>query len=121
MIRALVSFLALNTISVYLVDQLLDGFLVTGGAWGYVLVGVMIGLLNLFVKPILKVLSLPFIFLTAGLFMILVNGVILWLAKEGVAFVGIDGISLIIEGMGTYVIAVIVLGIINYLFQKIFR
>lgn len=121
MIRALVSFLALNTVSVYLVDQLLDGFFVTGGAWGYVLVGVVIGLLNLFVKPILKVLSLPFIFLTAGLFMILVNAVILWLAQKAVVFVGIEGMSLVIEGVGTYVVAVIVLGIINYLFQKIFR
>ena len=121
MISAIVSFLALNTISVYLVDQLLDGFLVTGGAWGYVLVGVIIGLLNLFVKPILKVLSLPFIFVTAGLFMILVNGVILWLAKEGVAFLSIEGISLIIDGWWWYAVAVLVLGIINYLFQKVLR
>ena len=121
MIRFLLIFLALNTASVYFVSRLLDNFEITGGVMGYVLVGVIIGLLNLFVKPILKVLSLPFIFLTIGLFIIIINAAILWLAEFVVEFLGVGGITFTITGIGTYVVAVISLGIVNYIFQKLIR
>jgi len=121
MFRALLVFLALNTASVFLVHQLLDGFIVEGGTLGYVLIGVMIGFLNLFVKPVLKVLSLPFIFLTAGLFVIFINALIIWLTQSLVNFVDIAGISLTIEGMGSYIAAVLLFGILNYIFQKLLR
>lgn len=121
MIRALLTFLALNTLSVYLVHQLLDGFVITGGAWGFIVVGSIIGLLNLFLKPILRVLSLPFIFLTVGLFLVLINAVILWLAQQLVSFLELEGITFIVEGMVTYVVAVLLLGVFNYLFQKLIR
>ena len=121
MIRFLLIFLALNTASVYFVSRLLDNFEITGGVMGYVLVGVIIGLLNLFVKPILNVLSLPFIFLTIGLFIIIINAAILWLAEFVVEFLGVGGITFTITGIGTYVVAVISLGIVNYIFQKLIR
>lgn len=121
MIRSLITFLALNILSVYLVHQLLDGFIITGGTTGFVVVGVVIGLLNVFVKPLLKVLSLPFIFLTIGLFLIIVNAAILWLAENFVTFLDIPNVTFMIEGMGTYAVAVLLLGILNYLFQKVLR
>lgn len=119
MVRAIISFLALNTISVYLVSQLLDGFIITGGVWGFVLVGTIIGILNVFVKPILKVLSLPFIFLTVGFFLLIINALILWMAEGAVVFLNFEGITFIIEGIGTYLVSVIILGFVNYLFQKL--
>jgi len=121
MIRALIIFLALNTVSVYLVHQLLEGVVITGGVWGFVLVGSIVGLLNLFVKPILKVLSLPFIFLTVGLFLILINALILWLAQQFVAFLEFESITFVIDGIGTYVVSVLLMGVFNYLFQKLLR
>ena len=82
MFRAILIFVALNTASVYLVHQILDGFVVTGGTIGFLLVGAIIGLLNLFLKPVLRILSLPFIFLTAGLFVVVLNAAILWLVVQ---------------------------------------
>lgn len=114
-------FLVVNTINVYAVTQLLDGFIVTGGWYGYALVGVIIGLLNLIVKPILKLLSLPFIFLTAGLFMIVVNAVILYLGQNIVEILNFSTVNLTIEGIGTYIAAVVLFGIVNYIFQKLLR
>lgn len=119
--RNLLVFVALNTASVYLVSQVLDAFSVSGGTIGYVVVGIIIGFLNLFIKPVLKMLSLPFIFLTAGLFVIVLNAAILWLAQVFIAFLDFPGIALSIDGFGAYVAAVILLGILNYLFQKILR
>lgn len=114
-------FIALNTASVYLVQLILDEFVVTGGTMGFVLIGAIIGLLNVFLKPLLKILSLPFIFLTAGLFVLVLNAFILWIAQTFVNTISIAGISLAIGGVGTYVAAVILLGLINYIFQKLLR
>lgn len=121
MLTSAITYLALNTISIYLVSELLDGFIVSGGIWGYVLVGVIVGLLNVFVKPILKVITLPFIFLTLGFFLIVINALILWLTEFLVETLSISGITFQVSGVATYFVAVIVLGLLNYLFQKLFR
>src|SRR6476660_721175 len=40
----------------------------------------VLGLLNFFVKPILSILALPITFMTLGLFSLVINLIILWLA-----------------------------------------
>lgn len=121
MLHKLLSFLIINTATVYLVDQLLNSFTITGGAWAYVLVGVIIGLLNTFLRPILHLLSLPLLFLTAGLFSIAINAGILYIAKELVSILAFEGISFAIEGLLTYIGAAFVIGMLNYLFHKIIK
>jgi putative membrane protein len=50
-----------------------------------IIVAVIFGLVNAFIKPIIKLLSLPFIVLTLGLFVFIVNALMLqltsWLAS----------------------------------------
>jgi len=43
--------------------------------------GVIIGLVNAFIRPILTALSFPITFLTLGIFSFVVNGFCLWLAS----------------------------------------
>ncbi len=55
------------------------------------LVALIFGLLNAFVRPILKLISMPFIILTLGLFVFIVNAAMLmltsWISeKVGLAF-----------------------------------
>lgn len=70
------------------------------------LAGLILGLVNIIVKPILKLLSLPFIILTAGLFLIVINIFVLmivtWLVPE-----------IVIPDVLSYVLAAILLGILN--------
>src|SRR6476660_8012516 len=40
----------------------------------------VLGLLNFFVKPILSILAMPITFMTLGLFSLVINLIILWLA-----------------------------------------
>jgi putative membrane protein len=47
--------------------------------WWALLASVILGVLNLFLKPILQVISLPLTLLTFGLFSLIVNGFLLWL------------------------------------------
>lgn len=60
---------------------ILPGFYVAG--FGSALVAVLIlGLLNITLRPILKVLSLPITCLTFGLFSLVINGVVLYIAAQ---------------------------------------
>ena len=45
----------------------------------FAVLGLVLGLLNYFLKPILKAISLPLEFITLGLFTIVINMAILWL------------------------------------------
>ena len=54
--------------------------------WTVVLVALIFGILNAFIKPIIKLISLPLIILTLGLFVFIVNALMLeltsWLADK---------------------------------------
>ena len=45
----------------------------------FLLLGIAIGIINYFLKPIFKTLSLPLEVITVGIFSILANAIILWL------------------------------------------
>jgi len=47
--------------------------------WWALLASLILGVLNLFLKPILQVISLPITLLTFGLFSLIINGILLWL------------------------------------------
>jgi len=67
-----------------------DGFTVSGGIKGYLIAGVVLGLLNLIVKPVLKVISFPLIFISLGLFIVVINAIVLWLAGQLTGFIIVD-------------------------------
>jgi putative membrane protein len=45
----------------------------------FLLLGIILGLINFFVKPILNLITLPLRIITLGLFSVIINAVILWL------------------------------------------
>jgi putative membrane protein len=62
-------------------------------AWlAFAVMAVVLGLVNIFIRPVLKFLSCAFIILTVGLFMLVINAFLLWFAswisqQIGVGFV----------------------------------
>jgi putative membrane protein len=56
---------------------LLDGVSVSGGVLGYLWISALFGVINVFLGTILRIISLPFIILTLGLVLILINAVVL--------------------------------------------
>jgi putative membrane protein len=56
---------------------LLGGLTVSGGILGYLWVSALFGVVNAFLGTILRIISLPFIILTLGLVLILINAVVL--------------------------------------------
>jgi putative membrane protein len=56
---------------------------VEGTAWVvFAAMAVILGLVNAVVRPLLKLLTCPLILLTLGLFVLVINGVTLWLASS---------------------------------------
>lgn len=77
--RDLLLRLVLNTLALWIVTQLYGGiyFARGSGLGDYLLSGLIFGLANALLKPVLLLLTLPFNILTLGLFTLVVNAVIL--------------------------------------------
>jgi putative membrane protein len=75
--RILLSIIA-NAVALMATAYVVPG-ITFGGSWVQLLVaGAIFGLLNLIVRPIAMLLSLPFLVLTLGLFYFVLNGLLLW-------------------------------------------
>ena len=67
-----------NAVALYATAYVVPGITFTG-SWVQLLVaGAIFGLLNLIVRPIAMLLSLPALVLTLGLFYFVLNGLLLW-------------------------------------------
>jgi len=69
-------------LGLWVADKLLGGFQVNGGWKGYLIAAIVLALLNLVIRPIIKLVSLPLIILTLGFFSIIVNALMLWLTAN---------------------------------------
>ena len=71
--------IVLNGVGLWAASKLLPGIHYDGGVLYLLLAGFVLGAVNLLVKPIVTVLSLPFVVLTLGLFYLVINGLMVWL------------------------------------------
>ncbi len=74
--------IALNGLGLLIAARLVPGVTYTGGLAYLFLAGLVIGLINLLVKPIVALLSLPAVLLTFGLFYLAINGLMFALAAS---------------------------------------
>ncbi|MCD5385124.1 phage holin family protein [Candidatus Gracilibacteria bacterium] len=97
------------------------GIAVAGGIKTYLLGGVILGLINITIKPILKILSIPLFFVFLGLVAFIINGVILWLFDYIVNdLLIIPGISYSINGWTNFIIAVAIFTVLNMVYSLLF-
>jgi putative membrane protein len=69
----------LIALGVYLASYLLDGIEVDSFSVALI-VGIVLGLINLIIKPVLKILTLPITIITLGLFSFILNAFLFYLA-----------------------------------------
>ena len=115
-IRWLVTALAV-AFTVWLVPGI--GFIGTGTSTviDVVAFAVVLALLNMAVKPVLQILSLPVTVLTFGLFYLVVNTAMLYLAS-GISS-GLFGVTFYIASFGSAFIASIVISIASSILNSI--
>jgi len=71
--------LLINAAALWAATRLVPGISFTGEWWLLLLVALVFGVLNVAVRPILWLLTLPFLLVTLGLFTFVLNAFMLWL------------------------------------------
>lgn len=71
--------LLVNAAALWAAGELISGINLEGNFWTILLVALVFGLVNTFIKPILKLLSFPVIILSLGLFTLIINAAMLGL------------------------------------------
>jgi putative membrane protein len=96
-----------NALGIWAAVRLVPGIAFNGNWKWLILAGAVLGFVNFFIKPIVKIISLPLIWVSLGLFTIVINILMLNLAAKIVG-------ALVIETWTAAFWAVIVISVINY-------
>jgi putative membrane protein len=73
---------AITSFALFVAAWIVPGIRVEGNGWpAFAVMAIILGLVNAVVRPILKLLSCPLIIVTLGLFVLVINGITLWLAS----------------------------------------
>lgn len=102
----------LNGIALIIVAQLFQSFHLDGFGTA-LLASVILSILNMIVKPILILFTLPITFVTLGLFLFVINAATLMITQS------LMGPTFVINGFGTAIIAAIVLSLINTILNRL--
>ena len=72
----------ITSLALFAAAWLVPGIVVEGSGWGvYAAMAVILGLINAIVRPLLKLMTCPLILLTLGFFVLIINGLTLWLSS----------------------------------------
>ena len=106
--------------SLFVAAWLVPGIRVEGNAWGvYAVMAVILGLINAIIRPILKLLSLPIIILTLGLFLLVINGITLWMAS---AFaIKVFHVGFYVDGFWSALLGALIVSIVSVILSAFFR
>lgn len=81
--KRLVLHIVANAIAIAVTALLLPGITVVNNDLGtYVLIGAVFGLVNTFIKPLVSCLSIMLVLMTFGLFLFIINGLMLWITAD---------------------------------------
>jgi putative membrane protein len=102
----------LNSLGIWVAIRLIGSIHYSGGLFEIIFAGLILSVINAVIKPILIILSLPMIVVTLGLFMLIVNGMSVYIAA-----ILSPGLNM---GFGSAILAGMVIGLINYALTHMF-
>ena len=104
-------FILLNGLAVLVASNLLSGVAVDGYL-SAIIVGLVLGLVNLFIRPIITILTLPITIITLGLFLLFINAAMVLLVDWLVP-------SFNVAGWGSAILFAIVLWVLNMIIDAV--
>jgi putative membrane protein len=112
--------LVVNAVALMIAAWLLTGISVSGGSTSgdavtLIVVAVIFGLVNAVVKPVVSFLSAPFVILTLGLLMLVINGLMLLLTSW---ISGRIGVSFHVDGFWTAVLGALILSVVSSVLNR---
>lgn len=106
--------------SLFVAAWLVPGIRVEGNAWGvYAVMAVILGLINAIIRPILKLLSLPIIILTLGLFLLVINGITLWMASA--LAIKVFHVGFYVDGFWSALLGALIVSVVSMILSAFFR
>lgn len=111
--------LVINAVAIWVAKEFVDGITVTssgrGDGWDIVVllgIAAVLTIVNAFIRPMVKLLSLPLLILTLGLFTLVINALMLmltgWLSSQ-------TGYGLEIVGFAAAFWGAMIISIVNFL------
>lgn len=108
----------INTAAIYAAILLVPGIHLQSGWVSVIWLALIFGLINAFLRPLLKLLTCPLILLTLGLFTLLINTFLFWLTSQvGQVF----GIQLSIDGFWPAFLGGLVVSVVSVILSLILK
>ena len=108
MLTKLIIQILTNAVAIYIAAKIVNGFTLEEDSFKVLLTaGFIFGMINFFIKPVLKLISVPLILFTLGLFTIVINIVMLLLLDYFVP-------EIIISGIGAAFWGTLVISAVNF-------
>ena len=110
--------IAINAIALWVAVQLLrPGLNFTGEAWKLIVVAIAFGLVNSYIRPILRIVTFPISMLTLGIFLLVINALMLLLVG---AVSDQLGLGFTVRDFGAAFLGAIVVAIVGFVLVLVF-
>ena len=113
MLRRFVVTWFFNIVALWVAAELIDGIGYSGNEWVLVLAALVFSLVNIFVKPLVILFTLPLVILTLGLALFFVNLLMLYVTSWIV-----DDFK--VESFGAAILATIIVWVVNTVLEAVF-
>jgi putative membrane protein len=101
-----------NAAALWVAVQLVSGIQFSGEWWKLLIVALAFSLLNTYLRPILRMLSIPLTIITFGIFLLVINALMLLLTS---AISGALNLEFHVDGFGAAFLGAIVVAIVGFL------
>lgn len=112
-LRELILKIIAGIIGIWLAAQFVSGVEITDSWQTLIWAGLVLGLINYFIKPILNLITLPLRIVTLGLFSLVINMGIIWL-------IDIVFPEIIISGIAALFWTTLIVWLLNLIIPKLF-
>jgi putative membrane protein len=110
---------AINAVALYVAVALVPGIQPQSSSWlSYIWLALIFGVINAMLNPLLKLLTCPLILLTLGLFTLVINTFLFYLAGYiGTAF----GVGFTVDSLWSAFLGSIIVSIVSIVLSLVFR
>jgi putative membrane protein len=113
--------IAITALGVWIAFSIVPGLDFTGDWWNLLIVSILVALVNMIVKPIMNLLSLPIVILTLGLFLLITNALalqlVIWLSEPERLDLGITSTGFF---WATF-LGALVISVVRFIAERIFK
>jgi putative membrane protein len=109
----------INAVALFAAINIVPGITPQGDSWiAIIWLALIFGLLNAFLRPLIKILTCPLIILTLGVFTLLINTFMFWLA----GLVGTNfGVGFTVDGFWSAFLGGLIVSIVSVILSLVFK